>query len=163
MDLWVRSVGDIRSLFSGLELIDLGRYENESALADIHRSTPEYKAMRKGVVDEELYDTKTRILIFQEPAISSGFLTKDDESMVFSATVQPYVVVTKYTTSSDRDTDELMGKLSNVADACRQEKEVLTFFPMKRLDEVDTEITVFERYTSEDGYKAVSERLESFR
>lgn len=164
MDLWFRSVCKPSSTCSAISKLTIFHsYENESALADVHRSTPEYKTMRKTTEDEQLYDTKNRVLIFQEPALADGFLTKDNESMVFSATIQPYVIVTSYTTGSTQDTDILLKELSKIADASRREEAVLTYFPMKRVDGVYTEIIVFERYTSQDGYGMVMERLKATR
>ena len=127
----------------------VNRYENEQALSETHRSSPEYKTMRKTVEDEQLYDTKNRILIFQEPATDTGFLTKENESvMLFSEAKDVFVFVLHLKTADPEATKTLVENLSKVASAFKADKDVLSFFPMTRIDDVKTEVTVFERFTS---------------
>ena len=116
--------------------------------------------MRKVAAEEELFGKEYPPLIFLEPASSIGFLIQGNESgMVFSNAKEALVVVSQYTTTSAGELESLIGKVGQVTNACRGDKDVLSYYPMKRIDGVETELTVLERYTSQKGYESVMEKL----
>ena len=108
--------------------------------------------MRTAVADESLLMTNSP-LIFSQPAADWGFLNLSGEPMIhFATTIEAVVVVTTYTTKDHKATATLLDRLSKISDALRQQEGVFAFYPLRRRDEVETEITIFQGHKSEEAY-----------
>ncbi|CAM1510706.1 Fc.00g010410.m01.CDS01 [Cosmosporella sp. VM-42] len=136
-------------------------YENEAALAEVHRSSQEYKAMRTAVVGENLFMLNSP-LIFSQPAADWGFLNLSGEPMIYFATAkEALVLVTTYTTKNHETTATLLDKLSKISDTMRQQDGVFAYYPVRRLDNVETEITIFQGYKSVHAYRHVTRAVDA--
>jgi len=113
--------------------------------------------MRKVAAEEGLMGKDYPALVFLEPVGTSGFLGND---MEFSQAKDAFIVVSRYTTAGAEATNSLSGSLMEIAEMCSRDKNVLSYYPLKRRDGVETEMTVFERYASQSGYEGVTEKLE---
>jgi hypothetical protein len=112
--------------------------------------------MRKVTGEEKLMGTAPRSLNFQEPTGTSGFVSKEGiPTMKFSDSEKAHIVISQYVTADSKATDTLVARLSEIASGFEMDSDVLTYSILKRRDDVDTEITVFERYTSKDTYNRV--------
>ncbi|KAF2467910.1 uncharacterized protein BDR25DRAFT_316526 [Lindgomyces ingoldianus] len=139
-------------------------YADELALTQAHRSSPEYKRMRSVGVEEQLFVHPTA-LIFLEPACANGFLAREVADVQFkhSQTNSNLIVVRRYITKHYEETKVLLEELNLLARKCREMEHVLTFMPLKRKDGVATEVSVLERYTSQEKYEQTQISLEELR
>lgn len=128
-----------------------------------HRSSPEYRSMRKSLADERFYGDNPPEVAFLAPLGKRGFVTKDQESVEsFHNMPEAFVAISKYTPGR-ADASQLAAVLDRATDVYWRDSDALSYFPMVRKDGKDLTITVFERYRSGDAYKRVLRRHASLR
>ncbi|KAF7553875.1 hypothetical protein G7046_g6975 [Stylonectria norvegica] len=148
---WFRKHPSLSKL-TGTWICGFECYESEAALAEVHRSSREYQAMRTAVVNENLM-MRNSPLPFSQPAAEWGFLNSSNGPMIHFATAkEALIVVTTYTTENHEITAALLSQLLKIADVMRGQDDVFAYYPLRRLDNDETEITVFQAYRSERAY-----------
>lgn len=157
MAVWVRNVSRMKP--KNQQLTCHCRYENEKALVETHRSSAEYKMMRKCLAEERFYGDVLPEIAFHEPFGKGGFLSNDNSGPEKIRDVpNTFIVISKYTAASN-GISTLAPIMEKAAEISRNQEGLLSYYPIVRKDGGDSVVTVFERYASEEAYKCATIRM----
>ncbi|KIW56224.1 hypothetical protein PV05_04902 [Exophiala xenobiotica] len=142
--------------------VDL-KYGNEAALAETHRSSPEYKTMRKVSAEHNLWGKVLPEVVLMKAIVPEAFIHKGTPaSGQKQGEDDAFVVISEYT-SPDASMEKLVDEIRKLTKASWQEANVLSYYPITQKDNTSSTILVFEQYPSEDDYQAVTKKQESLR
>jgi hypothetical protein len=117
--------------------------------------------MRARIDAGDLLAPPTPNLTFRAPS-GVGFLSKSSE--VELLTSDTFVVMSEYSTKGGDHTVSLLKALEDEATSVFEKADVLSYWALKWLDpESDTNILVFERYTSKKAYDDISSEINRTR
>jgi hypothetical protein len=131
------------------------RYEDESALANDHRSSPPYKTMRSVVGAEKVLSKPTDLRFLQPTGI--GFLARHAEQSVLQdkEDVEQVVLVKEYDPPSEGEKSKLLNSLQWLAvymTEAAKENGILTFWVLEYDPEYqDHGIKVIIRFTDKSA------------
>lgn len=112
--------------------------------------------MRVAVASEKLL-TEYPDLTFRVPT-GIGFLAKGPS--ISSINAETFVVISEYVTTGGEDTETHLHRLSTVAQILKGVADVLSYWVLKCQDSKnDTDLIVFERYATKQGYETVTSSI----
>lgn len=158
---WFESAGDNTEVpnhyVRGFEV-----YEDESALADVHRMSEPYKKMRSSVIPDKILAKPTDLRFLQPTGL--GFMNRPGEPAVFAkhgGTVEKrekcLIVILEISPKDDAKSKllDLAGALSDYA--ASENKEVASFWILEYLPEYsDSGIKIFLRFDNYVAYENYS-------
>jgi hypothetical protein len=111
--------------------------------------------MRQISAEEKLWGEIYPEIIFMKPLGFCGFLNHGiGATTLFKDSKAMFVVIQKHTFIREGK-DDLFTKMTEEANALRQYKDVLSYCPLVRQDELDSTVTVFQQYRSEESYSRI--------